>query len=129
MSTRKTPLIVGEVYHIYNRGIDKRKICSTENEFQRFIEYMDLSRFDMSLKDYSERGYEFFKLVSLDKKQLVEIIGFCVLDNHFHIIVRQLEENGITKFMQRLGTAYTMYFNHIKIGLDLCSKENLNLKT
>jgi len=45
------------------------------------------------------------------RKVLVEILAFCMMDNHYHLIVRQKLENGITEFMRKLGTGYTNYFN------------------
>lgn len=45
------------------------------------------------------------------RKLIIEILAFCLMPNHFHLIVRQIKDNGIVKFMQKLGTGYTMYFN------------------
>lgn len=52
------------------------------------------------------------------RKLLVEILIFTLMPNHFHLLLRQKEEGGIVKFMQKLGTGYTMYFNqkHERVG-------------
>ena len=50
-------------------------------------------------------------MVSRAREQLVDIISFCLMPNHFHFILKQLKDGGIVKFMQKIGTGYTMYFN------------------
>lgn len=47
-----------------------------------------------------------------DRKPLVRIMAYCVMDNHFHLLVEEIQEGGITKFMQKLGVGYAKYFNH-----------------
>lgn len=46
-----------------------------------------------------------------ERKLLVDILAFCLMDNHFHLLLRQRKERGIVTFMQKLGTGYTNYFN------------------
>ena len=107
---RKHPFVVGEYYHVYNRGTDKRDI---------FVDQKDLSRFWESLFDFNQiepigSVYEFsFRKKILEKnkktKPLVEFIAYCLNPNHFHFLVTPLQEKGIEKFMQRLGNGYTKY--------------------
>lgn len=113
MSSRKTPFINEEIYHIYNRGIDKRIIFNDTNDYQRFLINMsELNTIDtfggLYLKSFLDK-----KIIQNNKnqKKLVEIIAYCLNPNHFHLIIKQTSENGISHFMQRLGTGYTMYFN------------------
>lgn len=117
MSQRKDNLVQGEVYHIYNRGVDKRDIFMDDEDRIRFVH--DLFEFNDSnptMKlDYflsgnnSEVGLPNIKREP--RKVLVEILAFCMMDNHFHMILKQKTENGITEFMRKLGTGYTNYFN------------------
>ena len=108
-------------YHIYNRGTDKRKIFLDEKDYFRLIH--DLYEFN---NDSAALNVGFrFKLenyggsasiirttsVKRTRDRLVDIISFCLMPNHFHFILKQLKENGIAKFMQKLGTGYTMSFN------------------
>lgn len=104
----------GEYYHLYNRGVDKRRIFMSPAEYKRFLAYLLL------LNDTANKRltYDFSKNSSLRKidevgprKSLVAIGAYCLMPNHFHLYVTPLEEAGISKFMQRLQTAYTMYFN------------------
>jgi putative transposase len=48
---------------------------------------------------------------SLQKQKLVEIIAYCLINNHYHLILKQLVDGGISEFMKRIGTGYTGYFN------------------
>lgn len=119
MSLRKNKLVQGEIYHIYNRGVDKRDIFMDENDRFRFIhdlyEFNDknpairLNTFISNSAEFAEVGLPQIKRRS--REILVEILAFCMMDNHFHMLVRQKEEDGITLFMRKIGTGYTNYFN------------------
>ncbi len=116
MALRKTALVTGEIYHVYNRGVDKRDIFMDDEDRFRFIH--DLYEFNDSnpktnlgfnLKNKTiEVGLRYNKN---PRKPLVEILAFCLMDNHFHLLLRQVAENGITEFMRKMGTGYTNYFN------------------
>jgi putative transposase len=104
---RKVPFVENEYYHIYNRGVDKRPI---------FADNEDLDRFFQSIEEFNsvEPIGSIFKNSFNDKKdtkKLVEIICYCLNPNHFHFVLRQISENGISEFMKRIG-GYTWYFNH-----------------
>jgi len=102
-----------EFYHIYNRGVDKRVIFSGQADYDRFEAYLYI------LNDTeSPRAANFFNgrrneelYSSARTQQLVAIGAYCLMPNHFHILLTPLIENGVSKFMQKLQTAYTMYFN------------------
>jgi|SRR3989344_4294675 len=104
---RKVPFVEGEYYHIYNRGVDKRSI---------FEDRKDLKRFFQSIKEFNTIepiGSIFENTFNKEEssKKLVEIICYCLNPNHFHLILGQFVENGISEFMKRLG-GYTWYFNN-----------------
>ena len=120
MSLRKDNLVSGQIYHIYNRGVDKRDIFMDDDDRFRFIH--DLFEFNdenptinlaVNLKSKNNEIKEVGlpKIERRPRKVLVEILAFCMMDNHYHIIVKQKVENGITEFMRKLGTGYTNYFN------------------
>jgi putative transposase len=115
---KRPPFITGEIYHVYNRGVDKRKTFMNDKDYLRFVH--DLYEFN----DEAPAENIFYKASSLhsyevglrksEKKQrklLVEILIFCLMPNHFHLMLRQLVDGGITEFMRKLGTGYTNYFN------------------
>ena len=117
---RKTEFANNEYYHIYNRGVDKRDVFCEKEDYLRFLKSM--REFNNNLSD-SQKGY--IKRIVPEKKRfnlgyprlnlffspLVEIICFCLNLNHYHIILKQLADGGITQFMRKLGTGYTMFFN------------------
>lgn len=99
-------------YHIYNRGVEKRTVFQNKWDYQRFLEtinYYRLSPTPGKLSDF-RRGVKFLKDIK-DQKMLVKIFCYCLMPNHFHLLVQQLEDNGITKFLHRLLDSYTRYFN------------------
>ena len=114
---RKDPFITGEYYHIYNRGIDKRNIFKLERDYDRFIMLLYICnssnnpsfRLD-NLINHSHKSFN--EIMVLDKdKSLVSIGAWCLMTNHFHLLIKQEVDGGITKFMKKIGTAYSMFFN------------------
>ncbi len=105
---RKVPFVEDEYYHIYNRGVDKRSI---------FEDYNDLERFFQSIKEFNSIepiGSIFensFDKTRIKQDKLVEIVCYCLNPNHFHFVLKQFVESGISEFMKRLG-GYTWYFNN-----------------
>ena len=112
---RKDPFVTGEYYHIYNRGIDKRVIFKLKRDYERFIIllYLANSQESFRLDDLLNKQHKTFdEILVLDKgKPLVSIGAWCLMTNHFHLMVRQEVDGGITKFMKKLGTGYSMFFN------------------
>lgn len=114
---RKDPFINGEYYHIYNRGIDKRIIFNENKDYERFIMLLYISnsneeksfRLDNLINHIKK---SFSEIMILDKGEpLVSIGAWCLMPNHFHILVKQEVDGGITKLMKKIGTGYSMYFN------------------
>jgi len=118
---RKTIFANNEIYHIYNRGVEKRKIFLDDKDYFRFIH--DLFEFNdeapaeniyyktHNLKSYEVKPRKKPRKIRRPRKLIVEILAFCLMPNHFHLFVRQLKDGGIPKFMHKLGTGYTMSFN------------------
>lgn len=111
MALRKTVLAEGEVYHILNRGVDKRVIFSDTWGYKRFIQAMiyyqiknppvKFSKFILNKDRYK---------IEKDKK-LVEIFAYCLMPTHFHFILKQLSKDGISLFIKKLLDSYARYFN------------------
>ncbi|MEA2098000.1 MAG: transposase, partial [Patescibacteria group bacterium] len=123
---RKNKFANNEYYHVYNRGVDKREIFCCEKDYLRFLvsmrEFNDIETtggfYRKYLRNKNEKDNLNRGLASkLEAKPLfklsffTKIICYCLNPNHYHFILKQLTENGIAKFMQKLGTSYTMYFN------------------
>jgi len=117
MPTIRPTLLTKHYYHVYNRGTDKRKIFMDERDRYRFIH--DLFEFN------DERNVEnLFRMTNDEKllyrlpqrqrkprKLLVDIVAFAMMPNHYHLLLRQRIDQGISLFMQKLGGGYTGYFN------------------
>ena len=112
---RKDPFITGEYYHVYNRGIDKRVIFKLKRDYERFMMllYVSNSQETFRLDNLINRlNKKFDEILILDRGEpLVSIGAWCLMTNHFHLLVRQEVDGGITKFMRKLGTGYSMFFN------------------
>jgi REP element-mobilizing transposase RayT len=112
-------------YHIYNRGFDKREIFLAREDYVRFLismrEFNTVKQIESLYRlNYIRKREEKESKSpigdldsSLDKEEkLVDIICYSLLPNHYHFILKQVVENGIARFMHKLGLAYTMYFNY-----------------
>jgi REP element-mobilizing transposase RayT len=111
MSIRKEEFVIGGIYHIYNRGVDKRTVFEDKQDFYQFLEMLNMFNQDRSLGSLEKYKYPVNIKQRGKTSLLVEIVAFCLLPNHFHLILKENIEGGISKFMQKLGTGYTMYFN------------------
>jgi len=107
---RKDPLVTGLYYHIYNRGVDKRDIFTNRKDLQRFV--LSVKEFNTinpvgSIKDLNpDVGRP-----ERNRQPLVSIICYCFNPNHFHFIIKQEVDGGISEFFKRLLGGYTKYFN------------------
>ncbi len=103
-------------YHVYNRGVDKRPIFLDSGDFQRFYESMYLFN-DANFVHPGGRGIDrdtllaSYEMSSAFRSPHVSIVAFCLMRNHFHLLLRQHEPEGISKFLHRLGMGYANYFN------------------
>lgn len=118
---RKDLLDVGETYHVMNKSIAKFKIFNTDKDYlrmKRMMMYFQISellpRFSrfLELKQVREDGFETtFADFSKDSKQRVQIISYCLMPTHVHIVLKQLTKNGTSTFMANLLNSYARYFN------------------
>src|SRR3990167_226271 len=105
---RKMEFEIDEIYHIFNRGVDKRKIFSNKKDLDRFFESMIAFNSIKPIGSLFEQGFQKEEI----KKPLVDIISYNLLPNHFHLILREIREGGISEFLKRLTGGYTWYFNN-----------------
>lgn len=117
MPYRKTLLISGEVYHIFNRGIAKQPIFLSSSDYKRCIEVINFYRFrepKIRFSHYNrlpqEQKRKFFE--NLLKKEVdIEIFSYCLMPNHFHLLLKPLNDNSLSKFMGNFQNSYSKYFN------------------
>lgn len=110
MPYRQTPFVTNGYYHIYNRGIDKRNIFFTDQDKKRFLRTISYYQIRDPKPKFST--YQVMKTFPVDKsKRIVEIICYCLMPNHFHLLVKQTEDGGISEFVRKFIHSYTKYFN------------------
>lgn len=108
----RVPIELETFHHIYNRGTEKRDIFECENDYKLFLKYLYLlndREVESPAKLIRSQGEDAER--DVDHAPLVAVIAYCLMPNHYHLLLHEIYEGGISKFMQRLGTAYTMYFN------------------
>lgn len=115
---RKVILTNEEIYHVFNRGIELRSTFTDRREFLRGILSIDFYRFNNSFLGLAkalnlnlELRENYLLKLKQDDKKLVNIIAYCLMPNHFHFLLKQKIENGISKFMSNFTNSYTRYFN------------------
>lgn len=112
--SRNLDLSVGEFYHVYNRGVERRTIFIDKNDYERFsvLLYVCNSTSQIHASDHKEQGLTLRDLFSIKREcTLVDVGAWCLMPNHFHLLLKEKAPGGISLFMQKLTTAYTMYFN------------------
>ncbi len=95
----------GGTYHAYNRGVEKRTVFIDDQDYRMFIYYLRL---------YLTPDLEGFELRQWNHRDLsrsIDLISYCLMPNHYHLILRQLKEGAITELMRRVVNGYTQYFN------------------
>jgi putative transposase len=111
-------IIAGQIYHVLSRGVDKRKIFLDNEDHFRFIH--DLFEFN-DIEPVNNLIYNFRKIKDaahpyiVEKKKprklLVEILAFCLMPNHYHLLVQPKSDSGLFQFMKKLNIGYAKYFN------------------
>lgn len=120
ISIRKIPLTTGEVYHVFTRSIADFKIFNNKHDYtraQHLIKYykfnndLRFSKF-IELKTCQQNGFNSaLNIMSKDKEELIQIVAYCLMPTHIHLILKQLQENGISKYMNNVLNGYSKYFN------------------
>lgn len=116
MIARKVPLVKNEIYHIFSKSIANFKIFRSNTEYERIrglLKYYKIEnpflRFSFFLEIKNKE--EFYKKHFTKKENLVEIIAYCFMPTHIHLILKQTKQNGISIFMNNILNSYTRYFN------------------
>src|SRR3989344_8159300 len=109
---RGVPFAYGEWYHCYNRGIDKRKVFLDEYDANRFLMALYLANGTEPVHLFNTHKPKLDKSFKEDRGDPIVAVGaYCLMPNHFHLLLKEITDGGITSFMRKVGTAYTMYFN------------------
>ncbi len=113
----------GKIYHVFNRGVEKRDIFLSDGDRWRFLQAMYLFNDESATTNLlyrleKEKGKmhfgilrEYMKRERIERKPLVRIMADCLKQNHFHLLVEEIQKNGISRFMHKLAVGYAGYFN------------------
>lgn len=135
---RKQPLVTDQVYHVFNRGVNKNDIFYADDDYRQFLDAAIhyITRLDRFSWEKRARRKAFsanhdplaaarqagsiqppIQLIQ-ESPPKVEILAYCLMPNHFHFLVKQLEENGLTAYFQRLSSSFAHYVNikHDRVG-------------
>jgi len=117
MGKRKINFAVGEYYHVYNCGADKRVVFTNERDFGHFLLLLEHCNSIEPIKhlkekvDWNNKKDLFIRNRVTDTEVLVTIEAYCLLENHFHLLLKQESPNGISEFMQRVQGGYSRKYN------------------
>lgn len=121
---RKVKFCKGNFYHIYNRGVEKREIFRNDDDRWRFLQGMFMFNDEKTTANLlwqieKTRGAvtfgilrDFLKINNGVRNPLVSILADCLMPNHFHLLIQEIKDGGISQFMHKLGIGYTRYFNN-----------------
>ncbi|MBI2196427.1 transposase [Candidatus Daviesbacteria bacterium] len=107
-----------EFYHVVNRGVEKRLTFLDKRDYQRFLQTLEYYRFKNPPTRFSFKNRPNILKKGSSNEVLIEVICFCLMPNHFHLLLKQAKENGISVFLSKLTNSYTKYFNtrHKRVG-------------
>lgn len=118
MPSRKTPLITNQIYHIFNKSIDRKPIFVHKKPTRRAYDTLHFYRFknipirlSYFLYRSKEKQNQLIEKIEKQNTTLVEIICYCLMPNHFHLLLKQKEEGGISTFLSQFQNSFTRYFN------------------
>jgi len=118
MTGRKIVFATNEIYHVFNRGIEKRDIFLNFKEYSNFLStlrhylfypHRTFSKTQIALEDGSLKEEQLIS--EKTENPSVEILNLCLMPNHFHFTMRQKTDRGVSNFMQKVCTSYSKYFN------------------
>ncbi|HLB95653.1 MAG TPA: transposase [Patescibacteria group bacterium] len=117
---RKIPLITGEVYHVFNRSIADYQIFNTSGDYLRMMQLLKYYQVETSRKFSDFIALKgalkvdlniFLERTVREKEKIVQIIAYCLMPTHIHLILKQLVDEGISKYYGNILNSYSRYFN------------------
>lgn len=118
MPGRKFPLVTNQIYHVFNRGVAHQPTFIDKRDYLRAIDSMTYYqnakptlKYAKFLKLSIQEREKFWEKLKNDEDKIIEIICYCFMPNHFHFLVKQVVDGGISKFLSNFTNSYTRYFN------------------
>ncbi len=100
--------VTGGYYHIFNRGVEKRKIFLDEQDYKTFLSFLKLY---LEPRISKPKDLKEAKLLKRSLAKEAKLLAYCLMPNHFHLLLKQETLNGMTKLTRAISTNYAMYFN------------------
>ena len=117
----KRSIALGEYYHVYNRGAHKQGILRESTDWARMLFGIIYFQSPTPFKNISRRARTFDSRSGFDigesdfrhvyEARSVELVAFCLMGNHFHLLLREISEGGVSRYLQRVQESYAKYFN------------------
>lgn len=116
-SSRGYRFVADGIYHVLSRGVERRSIFANNREYERFsmlLEYYRVNKPPLSFSHFlalpvSQR--EIYRQSLAKRALLADIVAYCLMPNHYHLIVRQKQENGVVRMLSNVSNGYAKYFN------------------
>ena len=110
--SRNLEFQIDEWYHCYTRGVEKRETFKSASDYERFLSLIYLANNDEKITLFNQERHGLSDALKIERKSSIITVGaYCLMSNHYHLILREDTKGGISKFMHKVGTGYTMYFN------------------
>ena len=120
MPIRKLPLVTNHIYHIFNKAIDNKPIFLDRRILQRTIDsinyygnYKTQVRLSHFLNWSIKRKNQYLKDSANKSKNLINLLSYCLMPNHYHLLLEQKSDNGISKFMGNFQNSISRYINTV----------------
>jgi putative transposase len=120
MKKSRQGIAPGEYYHVYNRGSNRAAIFTDKAERQRFLFNLLYLQSPVSFRNVNRTAGKYDPVDGFPvdpeiteeilKNRYVELTAFCLMPNHFHLLVKELEEGGLATYMHRVAVGYAKYF-------------------
>lgn len=117
---RKIPLVTGQIYHIFSRSIANYKVLNDQADYLRMMQLLKYYQVEtgqkfsdfITLKDVIKDSFDSYLVNAIkDKEKLVQIIAYCLMPTHLHIILKQLEDRGISSYCGKVLNSFSKFFN------------------
>lgn len=118
MARRRTPIIPGEIYHVFNRSIARQPIFKTKADYNRALDVLSYYRFykpSLRFSHYNrlqiKQRHNFLDRLLAGDKKMVLLLAYCIMPNHVHFLIKEMIPGGIRGFMSNFQNSYAKYFN------------------
>lgn len=101
-------------YHIYNRGVEKRTIFLDDRDYRTFLSYFKVALSPELKEEYQREALSQLAVARLRRLKLdsqIELLAYCLMPNHFHLLIYQKDRESMSQLMRSIMTGYVLYFN------------------